>query len=97
MADEPVVVEKVRREKPYWSEGALLYLKSFFGGEAGKNDKGFHKFAGTKEKDIQQGEDRQAREVLGTVLSYLQGGSSVRSLSIGEGQRWGARNRWEGL
>ena len=58
MADESVVVKMVRTTQPDWSEGTLLYLKSFFGGEAGKNDKGFHKFAGTEEKDIQQGEDR---------------------------------------
>jgi hypothetical protein len=47
----------VRTTQPYWSEGTLLYLKSFYGGEAGKNDKGFYKPAGTEEKDIQQGED----------------------------------------
>jgi hypothetical protein len=47
----------VRTTQPYWSEGTLLYLESFNGGEAGKNDKGFHEFAGTEEKDIHQGED----------------------------------------
>jgi hypothetical protein len=47
----------VRTTQPYWSEGALLYLKSFNRGEARKNDKSFHKFGGTEEKDIHQGED----------------------------------------
>ena len=58
MADESVVVKMVRTTQPDWSEGTLLYLKSFFGGEVGKNDKGFHKPTGTEGKDIQQGEDR---------------------------------------
>jgi hypothetical protein len=46
-----------RTTQPYRSEGALLYLKSFIGGKAGKNDKSFHGTAGTEEKDIQEGED----------------------------------------
>jgi len=49
-----------RTTQPCRSEGALLYSKSFFRGKAGKNDKGFHKSAGTEEEDIHQGEDRQA-------------------------------------
>jgi hypothetical protein len=57
VADESAVARMVRTTQPYWSEGTLLYLKSFYGGEAGKNGKGFHEFAGTEEKDIQQGED----------------------------------------
>ncbi len=70
MADESVVVEMVRTTQPYWSEGALLYFKSFNGGEAGRNDKSFHKTAGTEEKDIQEGEDREA---LGTEGLRLEG------------------------
>ena len=58
MADESVVVKMVRTAQPDRSEGTLLYLKSFFGGEVGKNDKNFHKSTGTEGKDIQQGEDR---------------------------------------
>ena len=58
VADESVVVKMVRTTQPDWSEGTLLYLKSFFGGEVGKNDKNFHKSTGTEGKDIQQGEDR---------------------------------------
>ena len=58
MADESVVVKMVRTTQPDWSEGTLLYLKSFFGGEVGKNDKNFHKSTRTEGKDIQQGEDR---------------------------------------
>ena len=58
MADESVVVRMVRTTQPDRSEGTLLYLKSFFGGEVGKNDKNFHKSTGTEGKDIQQGEDR---------------------------------------
>ena len=58
MADESVVVKMVRTTQPDWSEGTLLYLKSFFGCEVGKNDKNFHKSTGTEGKDIQQGEDR---------------------------------------
>ena len=58
MADESVVVMMARTTQPSRSEGALLYLKSFFGGEVGKNDKNFHKSTGTEGKDIQQGEDR---------------------------------------
>ena len=58
MADESVVVKMVRTTQPDWSEGTLLYLKSFFGGEVGKNDKNFHKSTGTEGKDIHQGEDR---------------------------------------
>ena len=57
MADESVVVRRVRTTEPYRSEGTLLYLGSFDGGEAGKNDKSFRKSAGTEAKDIQQGED----------------------------------------
>ena len=57
MADESVVVKMVRTTQPDWSEGTLLYLKSFFGGEVGKNDKYFYKSTGTEGKDIQQGED----------------------------------------
>ena len=72
MADESVVVRMVRTTQPCRSEGTLLCLKSFYGGKAGKNDKGFHKSAGAEEKDIQEGEDREAMEVLGSVLSYLQ-------------------------
>ena len=64
MADESVVVKMVRTTQPDWSEGTLLYLKSFFGGEVGKNDKNFHKSTGTEGKDIQEGEDREAKEVL---------------------------------
>ena len=58
MADESIVVRMVRTTQPDRSEGTLLYLKSFFGGEVGKNDKNFHKSTGTEGKDIQQGEDR---------------------------------------
>ncbi len=58
MADESVVVKMVRTTQPDRSEGTLLYLKSFFGGEVWKNDKNFHKSTGTEGKDIQQGEDR---------------------------------------
>ena len=58
MADESVVVKMVRTTQPDRSEGTLLYLKAFFGGEVGKNDKNFHKSTGTEGKDIQQGEDR---------------------------------------
>jgi hypothetical protein len=58
VADESVVVRRVRTTEPYRSEGALLYLKSFDRGEAGKSDKSFRKSAGAEEKDIQQGEDR---------------------------------------
>ena len=58
MADESVVVKMVRTTQPDWSEGTLLYLKSFFGGEVGKTDKNFHKSTGTEGKDIQEGEDR---------------------------------------
>ena len=58
MADESVVVRMVRTTQPHRSEGTLLYLKSFFGGEVGKNDKNFHKSTGTEGKDIQEGEDR---------------------------------------
>lgn len=66
MSDYPDCNESERRSSlvkidihgPSRSEGALLYLKSFFGSEARKNDRGFHKFAGTDGKDIQQGEDR---------------------------------------
>ena len=58
MADESVVVKMVRTTQPDRSEGTLLYLKSFFGGEDGKNEKNFHKATGTEGKDIQQGEDR---------------------------------------
>ena len=58
MADESVVVKMVRTTQPDRSEVTLLYLKSFFGGEVGKNDKNFHKPTGTEVKDIQQGEDR---------------------------------------
>jgi hypothetical protein len=75
VADESVVAKMGRTTQPYRSEGTLLCLKSFIGGEAGENDKGFHKSAGTEEKDIQEGEDREALEVLGAVLSYLQGRS----------------------
>ena len=57
MADESVVVRMVRTTEPDRSEGTLLYLKSFFGGEVGKDDNNFHKSAGTEGKDIQQGED----------------------------------------
>ena len=57
MADESVVVRMVRTTQPDRSEGTLLYLKSFFGGEVGKNDKNFYKSTGTEGKDIQQGED----------------------------------------
>ena len=52
MADESVVVKMVRTTQPDRSEGTLLYLKSFFGGEVGKNDKNFHKSTGTEGKDI---------------------------------------------
>ena len=52
MADESVVVKMVRTTQPDWSEGTLLYLKSFFGGEVGKNDKNFHKPTGTEGKDM---------------------------------------------
>jgi hypothetical protein len=57
VADESVVAMMERTTQPYRSEGALLYLKSFIGGKAGKNDKSFHGTAGTEEKDIQEGED----------------------------------------
>ena len=57
MADESVVVKRVRTTEPYRSEGALLYLRSFDGGEAGENDKSFRESAGTEAKDIQQSED----------------------------------------
>ncbi|MCC6326789.1 MAG: hypothetical protein IT420_14290 [Candidatus Brocadia sp.] len=53
-------MKMIRTTQPYRSEGTLLYLKSFFEGEARENDKGFHKIAGTKGKDIHQGEDREA-------------------------------------
>ena len=46
-----------RTTQPCRSKGTLLCLKSFYGGKAGKNDKGFHKSAGAEEKDIQEGED----------------------------------------
>jgi len=72
VADESAVARMARTTQPCRSEGALLYLKSFNRGEAGKNDKGFHESAGAEEKDIQEGEAREAPEVLGTVLSYLQ-------------------------
>ncbi len=62
MADESIVVKMVRRTQPDRSEGTLLYLKSFFRGEVGKNDKNFHKSTGTKDKDIQQGEDLKYKE-----------------------------------
>ena len=58
VADESVIVKMVRTTQPDRSEGTLLYLKSFFGGEVGKTDKNFHKTTGTEGKDIQQGEDR---------------------------------------
>ncbi|GJQ44739.1 MAG: hypothetical protein HUU09_14510 [Candidatus Jettenia caeni] len=74
-----------RTTQPCRSEEALLCLKSFYGGEAGKNDKGFPRSAGTEEKDIQEGEDREAMEVLRTVLPYLQERSPERGLSIGKG------------
>ncbi len=57
VADESVVAERVRTTQPYRSEGALLYLRSFDGGEAGENDKNFHKSARAEAKDIQQSED----------------------------------------
>ena len=63
VADESAVAMMARTTQPCRSEGALLYLKSFIGGKAGKNDKGFHESAGTEEKDIQEGEDREALEV----------------------------------
>lgn len=39
------------------AKGALLYLKSIFGGDEEKNDKYFNKSTGTDGRDIQQGED----------------------------------------
>ena len=69
MADESVVVKMVRTTQPDWSEGTLLYLKSFFGGEVGKNDKNFHKSTGTEGKDIQQGEDRLTSWSIGLRLA----------------------------
>jgi hypothetical protein len=58
VADESVVAERVRTTQPYRSEGALLYLRSFDEGEAGEDDKDFHRVAGAEAKDIQQSEDR---------------------------------------
>ena len=54
----------VRTTEPCRSEEALLYPKIFYVSEAGKNDKCFHESAGAEEKDIQEGEDRQALAVL---------------------------------
>ena len=53
VADESAVVMMARTTQPYRSEGALLYLKSFNRGEAGKNDECFHTTAGTEAEDIQ--------------------------------------------
>jgi hypothetical protein len=66
---------------------ALLYPKIFYVSEAGKNDKCFHKSAGAEEKDIQEGEDRQALAVLRIVLSYRQERCTESILSNGQGQR----------
>jgi hypothetical protein len=57
VADESVVVGRVRTTQPYRSEGALLCLRSFDGGEAGENDKSFRRTARTEAKDIRQSED----------------------------------------
>jgi len=64
VADGSVVAGMVRTTKPYRSEGALLYLGSFDRGEAGRDEKDFHRAAGTEEKDIQQGEDRERLEAV---------------------------------
>ena len=60
MADESVVVRMVRTTQPDRSEGTLLYLKSFFGGEVGKNDKNFHKSTGT-EAGVRGGRGEESR------------------------------------
>ncbi|MBM4351644.1 MAG: hypothetical protein FJ106_17330 [Deltaproteobacteria bacterium] len=57
VAEESVVVERVRTTQPYRSEGAVLCLGSFGVSEAGENEKSFHQSAGTEAKDIQQSED----------------------------------------
>ncbi|MDN3515234.1 MAG: hypothetical protein NG747_12655 [Candidatus Brocadia sp.] len=68
MADESVVVRMARTAQLCRSEGILLYLKSFFGGEVGKHDKSFHKSTGTEEKDIQQGEGRSTSWSIGVCV-----------------------------
>ena len=62
------------------SEGTLLYVEPFNRGEAGENEKSFHKAAGTEEKDIQQSEDREALEVLRAVQSSLEEGGCLSFL-----------------
>jgi hypothetical protein len=64
VADESGVVMRARTTQPCRSEGALLRLTSFNGGKAGKNDKGFHKSAGTEVEDIQEGEGRLRLEAV---------------------------------
>ena len=79
-----------------------MHLKSFFGGEAGssasKDLMGMTK-ASISLQELRERytprQDRQAMEVLGLYLSYLQEGSPTRSLSIGVGQRWGRSGMME--
>ena len=85
MADESVVVKMVGTTQPDRSEGTLLYLKSFFGGEVGKTDKNFHKTTGTEGKDIQQGEDRSTfgRSVDNALLRREQESRMRENLTYG--------------
>ena len=96
MADESVVVKMVRTTQPDRSEGTLLYLKSFFGGEVGKNDKNFHKSTGTEGKDIQQDEDQSTSWSIGGYALLRREQESRMRENLTYGLMWQGMEKYYG-